>query len=66
MYDFFDFSFFLVRYRIGESRSTHELRFLSDNIVSARQEVIERHRNGKLYPPLSAYLPLKIVSIVEC
>lgn len=65
--DIFDLKEYLIRYSLGESRSVHELRFISPNIVSARQKILELHRNGELYPcSFSAFQDLKILSVVEC
>lgn len=67
MCDFLDYPTFCIRYSLGKSSSVHELRFVSSNIVSARQKVLELHRNGELYPrSFSAFQDLKILSVVEC
>lgn len=62
-----DFSipkWYLFRYRSGKSKDTQEKRIQAINIVEAREKFNKLHRDGLLYPPLSAYLPITIQSIV--
>lgn len=61
--DLFDFRQYRIRYSVGKSTDKHELLVLQPNIVAARDYLFELHRDGKLYPPLSAYLPIKIWSV---
>ena len=61
--DVLDLKDYRVTYSIGKSRDIHVLFVVASNIVLARDKVFKAHRDGILYPPLSAFLPLKILSI---
>lgn len=63
MPDLLDSRQYRIRYRIGKSKDVHEVLLIAFDIVEARQVIAAKHRDGLLYPPLSCYNPLRIVSI---
>lgn len=55
---------FRIKYSLGKSKDVHQLIILAPNMFVAREKVLEKHRNGQLYPTIfSAYQDIKIKAI---